>query len=49
MYFNIVVGVFSAKLGEMKERQKLRKRPNGVNVIGLALGKKITVEEEITV
>lgn len=36
-------------LQETKERQKLRSRPNGVNVIGLALGKKITVEEEVAV
>lgn len=37
----------SSKLSEMKELQELRKRPNGVNVIGLALGKKITIEEEV--
>lgn len=33
----------------MKEIQKLRQRPKGVSVVGLALGKKITIEEEITV
>lgn len=32
----------------MRELQKLRQRPNGVNVVGLALGKKVTVEEEAT-
>lgn len=32
----------------MRELQKLRQRPNGVNIVGLALGKKITVEEEVT-
>nr|CAG4652227.1 EOG090X0F7F [Triops cancriformis] len=38
-----------AKLEETKERQKLRQKPHGVNVISLALGKKVTVEEEILV
>jgi hypothetical protein len=33
----------SSKLEEMKELQNLRKRPNGVNVLGLALG---TSEDE---
>lgn len=33
---------------ETKERQKLRNKPNGVNIIGLALGKKITIEQELT-
>lgn len=32
----------------MKELQKLRQRPNGINIVGLALGKKVTVEEEAT-
>lgn len=32
----------------MKELQKLRKRPNGVSVIGLALGQKVGITEEIT-
>ncbi|KAJ6643553.1 Telomere length and silencing protein 1 like [Pseudolycoriella hygida] len=36
------------KLAETKERQKLRNKPNGVNIIGLALGKKVTIEQEIT-
>lgn len=35
------------KLEEMKELQNLRKRPQGVSLIGLALGKKISVEEEV--
>lgn len=38
----------SSKLVETKERQKLRNKPNGVNIIGLALGKKITIEQELT-
>lgn len=33
---------------ETKQRQKLRNKPNGVNIIGLALGKKITIEQELT-
>ncbi|XP_063701570.1 splicing factor C9orf78 [Culicoides brevitarsis] len=37
------------KINEMKDKQKLRQKPNGINVIGLALGKKITTEEEIVV
>ncbi|XP_037936007.1 telomere length and silencing protein 1 homolog [Teleopsis dalmanni] len=39
----------SATLGEIKERQKLRQRPNGVSVVGLALGKKLAPEEEINI
>lgn len=31
----------------MKELQSLRKRPHGVNALGLALGTKITVEDEV--
>lgn len=38
-----------AVLEEIKERQKLRQRPHGVSVIGLALGKKLAPEEEITI
>ncbi|EEB11735.1 protein C9orf78, putative [Pediculus humanus corporis] len=34
------------KLEEMKMLQKLRARPNGVNIVGLALGRKIGEEEE---
>ncbi|XP_044752885.1 telomere length and silencing protein 1 homolog isoform X2 [Coccinella septempunctata] len=37
----------SSKLSEMRELQELRKKPHGVSVIGLALGKKVTVEEEV--
>lgn len=33
----------------MRELQKLRQRPNGINIVGLALGKKITIEEELTI
>ncbi|XP_054734003.1 splicing factor C9orf78 [Anastrepha obliqua] len=38
-----------AVLGEIKVRQKLRQRPHGVSVIGLALGKKLAPEEEIAI
>ncbi|KAL1517397.1 hypothetical protein ABEB36_001165 [Hypothenemus hampei] len=37
----------SNKLEEMKEIQNLRKRPHGVSAIGLALGTKISAEDEI--
>lgn len=30
----------------MKTMQKLRDRPNGVNIVSLALGEKLTHEEE---
>lgn len=33
----------------MKEIQKLRERPNGVSLVGLALGKKVNLEDEISV
>ncbi|KAJ3664139.1 hypothetical protein Zmor_008331 [Zophobas morio] len=36
----------SSKLEEMKELQNLRKRPHGVNALGLALGTKISAEDE---
>ena len=38
-----------SKLEETKEKQKLRNKPHGVNIMGLALGKKISMEEEVTV
>lgn len=31
----------------MKKIQKLRERPNGVSIVGLALGTKVAVEDEI--
>ncbi|KAK4025934.1 telomere length and silencing protein 1 homolog [Daphnia magna] len=37
------------KLEETKELQKLRERPHGISAVALALGKKITIEEEVTV
>lgn len=37
-----------AKLEETKEMQKLRERPNGVSLITLATGRKVSPEEEIT-
>nr|CAG4644362.1 EOG090X0F7F [Lepidurus arcticus] len=36
-----------SKLEETKERQKLRQKPHGVNIISLAIGKRVTLEEEI--
>ncbi|XP_054712538.1 splicing factor C9orf78-like [Uloborus diversus] len=39
----------SALLEDAKELRKLRKRANGVSAVGLALGKKLTVQEELTV
>ncbi|XP_045464569.1 telomere length and silencing protein 1 homolog isoform X1 [Harmonia axyridis] len=37
----------SSKLCEMRELQELRKKPHGVNVIALAIGKKISIEDEV--
>lgn len=37
-----------AKLEETKLKQKLRLKPNGVNVIGLAIGQKVNIEDVIT-
>lgn len=36
-------------LENIKERQKLRERPHGVSIVGLALGKKLAPEEEIAI
>ncbi|CAH2055812.1 unnamed protein product, partial [Iphiclides podalirius] len=36
-----------ARLEEAKEIQKLRERPNGVSIVALATGQKVTLEEEI--
>lgn len=36
----------SSKLNEMKELQRLRERPNGISVVGLALGTKVAPEVE---
>lgn len=41
--------VFSLKLSEMKEIQKMRERPNGVSLVGLALGKNVDLEDDIAV
>lgn len=49
MCFILKFPLFSAVLEEIKERQKLRQRPHGVSVIGLALGKKLAPEEEIAI
>jgi hypothetical protein len=35
-------------LEETKELQKLRERPHGISAVALALGKRVTVEEEVT-
>ncbi|XP_034233371.1 telomere length and silencing protein 1 homolog [Thrips palmi] len=35
-----------AKLEEMKTVQKLRRRPNGVSIVSLAIGEKVSMEEE---
>uniref|UniRef100_A0A131YR04 Hepatocellular carcinoma-associated antigen 59 n=1 Tax=Rhipicephalus appendiculatus TaxID=34631 RepID=A0A131YR04_RHIAP len=42
-------GVSREILQDTKEIQKLRKRPNGVSVIGLNLGKKLTPKEELVI
>ncbi|XP_014371109.2 telomere length and silencing protein 1 homolog [Papilio machaon] len=39
--------VILARLEEAKEAQKLRERPNGVSIVALATGQKVTLEEEI--
>ncbi|XP_050672968.1 telomere length and silencing protein 1 homolog [Leptidea sinapis] len=36
------------KIEETKELQKLRERPNGVSIIALATGQKVSLEDEIT-
>lgn len=41
--------MFRTKVEEMKIIQKLRERPNGVNIIGLALGEKVTSDVATTV
>lgn len=41
------LGIYRGTLDNLKQLQNLRKRPHGVNVIGLALGKKVTLEDEI--
>lgn len=40
---------FRITLEEIKERQRLRQRPNGVSLVGLALGKKMAPEEELAI
>nr|CAG4643547.1 EOG090X0F7F [Ilyocryptus agilis] len=37
------------KLEETKELQKLRERPHGISAVALAVGKHLTVEEEVTI
>ena len=38
---------FRPKLEDIKELQKLREKPKGVSLVGLALGKKIPVTVEV--
>lgn len=38
----------SAKLEETRLAQKLRVKPNGVNIVGLAIGVKVTQEDLLT-
>lgn len=35
-------------LEQTREKQKLREKPKGISVAELAIGKKITIEEEVT-
>lgn len=37
-----------SKLEETKLAQKLREKPNGVNIVGLAIGEKVKEEELLT-
>lgn len=46
--FFIIVNSCRSKLEETKLKQKLREKPSGVNVIGLAIGKKITIEDVVS-
>lgn len=39
---------FRSILEETKEKQKLREKPKGISIAELAIGKKVSVEEEIT-
>lgn len=43
---NAFIIFYRIKLEEMKTMQKLRDRPNGVNIVTLALGEKLSQEEE---
>lgn len=47
LFHNTINAFCSTKLEEMKELQNLRKRPHGVNLVGLALGEKVTSEGEV--
>lgn len=46
MSFSKTFSYCRSKLDNLKELQNLRKRPNGISIVGLALGKKVSVEEE---
>lgn len=41
------VFVYRSKLEETKEKQKLREKPKGISIAELAIGKKISIEEEV--
>ena len=45
----IINSIIRSKLEETKELQKLRQRPHGVSVAELAIGKKISGEEDKSV
>lgn len=42
----LYIWFYRSKLDEMKTMQKLRDRPNGVNIVSLALGEKLSQDEE---
>lgn len=44
----ISIPLNSAKLEETRLAQKLRVKPNGVNIVGLAIGVKVTQEDLLT-
>jgi len=46
LFDGIIFNFFRSKLEEMKTMQKLRDRPNGVNIVSLALGEKLSQEED---
>ena len=49
LYRNLkILSYLRSILEETKEIQNLRRRPNGVNAVGLALGKVYAEEDEIT-
>lgn len=50
--YNVKITLFFTcreKVDELKVLQKLRERPKGVNIVGLALGEKVTKDFTCTV